>query len=271
MRRRCLQIVGVEFSAPGACNYSRLAEVWLYSARKAHPDAKVKLKQVASQPSRTTHQRRNQYKLVEWNKVVQAATEDTILMDVDMVVYHDISDVFEKDFDVCYTRRTATRMPLNGGVLFVKPTKAAREFFTQWLKVDAELLQKRNRYQPYIRKYGGQNQASFGWMLERGKYDAKIKHVDCTWYNCCNEEWPGINDATRVVHHKGALKRICSRSGEYRAYHPKYEVALKKWKAMEREMLESKGIDADAAVTKGDEEWLRKKNKRRKVMSRNRR
>ena len=265
-----MQIVGVEFSAPGACNYSRLAEVWKYSAQKAHPEATVKLKCISPPANRTTHQKRNQHKLVEWNKVIQAATEDTVLMDVDMVVYHDIGDVFDKDFDVCYTRRTATRMPLNGGVLFVKPTKEAKDFFTQWLKIDAELLQKRGKYSPYIRKYGGQNQASFGWMLEKGKYDAKIAHVDCTWYNCCNEEWETINGETRVVHHKGALKRICSRSGDYKAYHPKYETALKKWKAIEREMLESKGIDADAAVTKGDQEWQSKEKKQRKARPRSR-
>lgn len=259
-----MQIIGVEFAASNACDYKRLAEVWEYSARKAHPDATVRLVRLNPPTDRMSHQRRNQYKLEHWYKMVKASTENVILMDVDMVVYGDIGHVFERDFDLCYTRRTATRMPLNGGVLFVKPTEATLEFFRKWLKVDGELLKHRGQYQPYVRKYGGQNQASFGYMLEKGRYAAKIAHVDCTWYNCCNEEWAGIDSKTLVVHHKSALKRICSRSGDYKAYHPKYETALRKWKAMEREMLESRGIDAEAAVTEGEKEWQRKEKKRRR-------
>jgi hypothetical protein len=236
-----VQIVGVEFSAAGACNYSQLAKVWKYSAQKAHPDTKVRLISLKSPGNRTSHQGRNQYKLIEWNKVIQAAEEDTILMDVDMVVYKDIGHVFEKDFDICYTKRTKTRMPLNGGVLFVKPTDKAKEFFREWLKVDADLLKRRNRYMPYVRKYGGQNQASFGYMIEQKRGLAGIAWVECTWYNCCNEEWKDINDETKVVHHKSALKRICSKSGDYKKYHPKYEKALRKWREMEKEML--KGAD----------------------------
>jgi hypothetical protein len=235
-----MQIIGVMFSAPGACEYGRLAKVWEYSARKAHPDATVKLIKKKDAAGKTSHQRRNQYKLEEWNRQIQAATEDTILMDVDMVIIKEIAHVFEREFDICYTQRTKTRMPLNGGVLFVKPTRAAKTFFEEWVKVDAELLLKRGRYTPYIRKYGGQNQASFGYMLENKKANKRIVNtcidkVPCTVYNVCQEEWHAVDDGTRVIHCKSGLKRILSQSGEKRPMHEKYRKAVDLWKAMAKE------------------------------------
>lgn len=248
-----LQIVGVQFAAAGACDYKRLAAVWKYSAQKAHPHAKVKLLQIENPQGRTSHQRRNQHKLETWNNVVQKADCNTILMDVDMAVFRPIDDVFDAEFDICYTRRTKTRMPLNGGVLFVKPTDLAKSFFKAWQAQDLVVLRQRNRYQEWVRKYGGQNQASFGYMLERGGHPARIASVECTVYNCCNEEWGAINDETRVVHYKGALKRICSQSGGRRAHHPKYDAALAKWKALEREM--KTGDNGDPVSTTVEETW----------------
>lgn len=235
-----MQIIGVMFSAAGACEYQRLAKVWEYSARKAHPEATVKLIRKKDRPSKTSHQGRNQYKLTEWNKQIQAATEDTILMDVDMVVMQEIGHVFERDFDICYTERTKTRMPLNGGVLFVKPTAAAKAFFTEWARVDAELLKNRNRYVQYIRKYGGQNQASFGYLLDNKKrnkcvVNTCVDKVPCTIYNVCQEEWHAVDDSTRVIHCKSGLKRILSQSGEKRPMHEKYRKAVDLWKAMSKE------------------------------------
>ncbi len=231
-----MQIVGVMFTAPGACGYQRLANVWQYSARKAHPEAVVRLLRPPHLSQRSTHQERNQYKLEQWNRAVQTATENTILMDVDMLVLQEIAHVFQHDFDVCYTRRTKARMPLNGGLLFVKPTESAKRFFCDWTALDERFVTQCAEYRRYIRKYGGQNQASFGYMLEHYPCLCRIRSVPCTLYNVCQEEWGRVNSQTRVIHLKSSLKRICSATGADRPIQRRYERTIAMWKAMESEM-----------------------------------
>lgn len=119
----------------------------------------------------------------------------------------------------------------------MKPTDLAKSFFKTWYKMDEKLYLSRGQFSSFIYRYGGQNQASFGYMLEKGKHPAKIKSVPCPIYNCCNESWKGINGETRVIHCKGPMKRYLSRKGEKKHLKPEQEVIAKLWKNMEKEML----------------------------------
>lgn len=236
-----MRIIGVEFADKNACSYDRLAAVWKYSAQKAHPEAKVDLIHLPSPKRHTSHQERNHIKLKVWRNEVLNSEEDIVLMDVDMLVLKDISHIFDKSFDVCYTKRVGTKMPLNGGVLFVKSTDLAKHFFKKWYKQDETVLRSRGNFGTFVHRYGGQNQASFGYMLEKGKHPAKIIHVPCPIYNCCNESWKDVDDTTRVIHCKGPLKRYLSGANPNKNLRPEQERIVKLWKIFEEEMKNGRG------------------------------
>ncbi len=227
-----MQIVSVVFGKPV---YHRLARVWEWSTRRHHPDATVKLVDVGGETQ--DHQSNNEYKLTKWARIVEETDDDLILMDSDMLVLGDISHVFEQEFDVCYTKRTRSGMPLNGGVLFVRPyNPGVREMFRDWLKVDAGVRRgKYKEYKKWITKYGGQNQASFGYMLDKCLLNIRVAHVPCTSYNCCQEEWRFVDDSTRVIHVKSSLRKSVQR-GSTQARR-KLQKALSLWYEAENQML----------------------------------
>jgi len=240
-----VKIVSVYFDYNNMDNYKRLAEVWEYSARKHNPGATVELIK-GEAPKKRDRQKDswiyNDYKLIKWVEVATSTEEPLILMDADMLVIGDMTDVFELDFDICYTERTKSNFPLNGGVLFIRPTAKAKKFMQEWLELDKRMLKSHSMYFQYRVKYGGMNQASFGFMIEQRKKIARIATVPCTKYNLCDEEWRGIEDDTRAIHIKGLLRRVClgaKRPVNKQAF-LQFEKCLQLWKQYEAEFLNFK-------------------------------
>lgn len=240
-----MKIRAVHFDYFDNDNYKRLADVWEYSAKKYNPDADVKLitvdfKKVGNDIKDSWVY--NDHKLSIWRDEIIASDDDIVVMDADMIVLGDISAPFKKDFDICYTARTRSRYPLNGGVIFAHPTEGAKKFVKEWYALDKEMLSGHGFHQRYRVKYGGMNQASFGAMIEAHKQKCKLETVTCSEYNLCDEEWKYFDDNVKILHVKGALR--CAVLGNVIPKNKKYadriDIPKRVWQTLEAELKEGK-------------------------------
>jgi len=182
----------------------------------------------------------NNYKLKVWNKAVQNATSDLILLDADMFCRGDLSKVFDQDFDIAYTTRTSGQPPINGGVIFVKNTIKAKQFFKEWTAADDRMLADIVFHDQYRTRYKGMNQSSFGYMLENRKLTKAILHsLPCAEYNACVEDWPNFKKA-KLVHLNGFLGNdVLSRPETM----PEWETAF--FKEYDPPQKKGKSVDVD--------------------------
>jgi len=206
-----LKIVSVQFDYRGVNKYNILSKVFEYSVRKNCPNAELELLKV--KPPETRRKARsksfasNTLKLGLWLDVLKKTDDNVVFMDCDMIVLKDVSEAFNYDFDIGYTVRTNSSIPFNGGVVFVKNTKKAIKFIETWKEINKQMYDNYTFHMPYRNKYAGMNQASFGYLLEKKNYDAKLKPFKCDIWNACDDNWRNISKDTKVIHVKGGLRR----------------------------------------------------------------
>lgn len=142
----------------------------------------------------------NHFKLKEWASRIDG---DTILVDSDMICVQDIACGFDlvDHIGICERRG---KMPLNGGVIFVRDTPQAHAFIEQWIQVDERMMKDPAFHKPWHEKYAGMNQSSFGWMIENGYND--LVTILPEEYNHC-EPWDRCDQA-KMIHVKGQLRRM---------------------------------------------------------------
>jgi len=148
----------------------------------------------------------NTHKLAVWNDIVQSADEDLILCDCDLMAMESILDAFDTPFDIGYTIRSGP-IPLNGGVVFVRNTPAAKTFFREWLKINDMMFQSPAIHEPWRAKYAGINQAAFGYLLEKRPFPVRMTALPAI-YNGCDGEWGNLQNC-RIWHIKSELRRYC--------------------------------------------------------------
>lgn len=155
----------------------------------------------------------NTAKLRKWVDIVVNSEDPLILLDCDTLVLKDVSHVFDKKFDIAYTHRSnGVRLPLNGGVLFVRPSEKVKDFFRKWMWINDKMIHDKVFHLPWKRKYEGINQASFGRMLE-SDHGLNVISVPCAKYNACDVvDWEDITGA-HVLHIKSELRSSCFNSG----------------------------------------------------------
>ena len=149
--------------------------------------------------------RNNSFKLAKWIEIVEAATEPVLLMDADMLCLRSLDGAFDAVEHVGITWRDpkyASPSPLNGGLVFVRPTEWAKDFFRLWGKVDERVLRDQGFARKYRVKWSGQNQAALGAMIETGKAE-KLTRLECQDVNLC-EPWAHL-DKARILHNKGRM------------------------------------------------------------------
>lgn len=156
----------------------------------------------------------NTKKLDIWRDFINKCEngENVIIIDSDMIILEDISEVFNKDFDICYTRRSNTKTPINGGILFVKVSDKTKNFFNEYVKINYKMFIDENFHKIWREKYKGMNQAAFGYLLKNySDKNLKFSNVPCEIYNACEPEWKNINTKKiKVLHLKGVMHKICS-------------------------------------------------------------
>jgi len=199
-------------------DYHRLIEVFEYSLHHHVPDADIRARIIEPPDHRGAVKipfLSNTYKLAFWVAAVEEAYldgENLILSDSDMLCTGNPEPVFEREFDIAYTvRDDHTNIPLNGGVVYVKPTEAARRFMQEWLKIDERMYEDWNFHQPWRIKYAGQNQASFGYLLENPVEGVTLLELPTRIYNAVNTDWHRIGSDTVFIHIKSQLRKAVLR------------------------------------------------------------
>lgn len=228
-----MRLVTVSFNYPKQLkrpDYARLLDVFEASVKRHIPGCEMRSIRMDPPDHRGVRKvpfLSNTKKLQIWTQEVRSAVadgENLIVADCDMLCTGDPSHVFQdKGFDVAYTvRDDHTNIPLNGGILFVRPTEASVRFFDRWAEVDTAMYEDWNMHVPWRIKYAGMNQASFGYLLEnQGEVPGvRLKELPTRFYNAVNTDWHRITSQTVFIHIKSKLRKYVLNStppnGNYR-------------------------------------------------------
>ncbi len=196
--------------------YGRLARVLEHTAGVHCPDWQIRIERLKAPPAFTSalgvHSHVTNSQKLEWWRGVVTAAEDgdrVLLIDADMMITRPLDPVWDRPFDLAYTIRTEGRLPLNGGVVFLRVTPAARRFVDRWFAMNQRFLANANDHRAWRLKYAGINQASFGYMLERERDPGlALERLTCHEWNAENTAWAKFDPAfTRIVHLKSGLRR----------------------------------------------------------------
>ena len=228
MSSRPPQLCAVHFGSGGAGDqYGRLARVLEHTAGVHCPDWTITVERsdrVAPYASHLgVHSHVTNSQKLEWWREIVAAAEDgdrLLLIDADMMITRELEEIWDLPFDLAYTMRETGRLPLNGGVVFLRVSPATRRFVDRWLEVNLKFLGDSVAHRPWRVKYAGINQASFGYLLERERHGLELRRITCREWNCENTTWATFDPAvTRIVHLKSGLRRALFGAPDVRREH----------------------------------------------------
>lgn len=126
--------------------------------------------------------------------------------DCDLMFLKSIESISNYDFDIAITTRN--KMKYNTGLWFMRPTKAAQKFIIQWIIKTNYLKDNFCEKEGYCWEFGGIDQAALHDTIKKNK-KAKVLELPCVEWNATQSEWKNINDHTRVIHIKSALREFC--------------------------------------------------------------
>lgn len=221
--------------------YGRLARVLEYTAGVHCPAWRIVVERLPKPAAYTSalgvHSHvTNTQKLEWWNEIVARAEDGdrVLLIDADMMIVRPLEDVWRIPFDVAYTMRESGRLPLNGGVVFVRVSPATRRFVDRWTTTNRRFLADAAAHRPWRTKYAGINQASFGFMLERERdHGCALERLTCLEWNCENTTWAHFDpNVTRIVHLKSGLRRALFGAPREQREH---ERLIRIWNGLEAE------------------------------------
>lgn len=235
-----MQIVTVAFNSDlgNSYDYLLLKDVFKKSCEIHMPD--VEFIEYLMEPSKKDAGRAynftyNSDKLKIWMDHMEQADQDVIFADCDMLCVKPAYHAFDKPFDIAYTARTVVqRIPMNGGIVFARPTEGARRFFREWYRLNMILYKNPGKHQPYRERWAGMNQSAFGCMMENmDKYNFNIHKYYTREWNAVDTDWGKIDQDTVFIHYKSALRKLVLRKCPPTA---KYKTAIMEWNKV-REMI----------------------------------
>ena len=239
------RIITVQFDYQND-TYALLLKMMEYSVKRNMPNTVMDMVIAPAPPyvnrSLPRNFTSNTKKLEYWVKMLNEAKdgEEIILMDCDMLLIGDISCAFKEEFDIGYTFRERTHIPMNGGVIFLRVNERSREFIRLWKEVNDRMFRDDTFHRVWRSKYSGMNQAAFGCLYETITYKADVKGFPCSKYNIANEEWAFIGSHSLCLHIKSGLRKLCieySRGGDYKKhYHPSMSGPFEYWKTYYHDM-----------------------------------
>lgn len=152
----------------------------------------------------------NTAKLRAWTKFIRETDDDVILADCDMFCIGSAARAFDIEFDIAYTKLTVPQRgrPLNGGIVMVRNTIAARRWITRLMWVNEAMYTDPAFHQRWRRKYAGMNQSAMGYMIETAPIgDCAVHAYSTSEWNAVDCDWRVIDESTVFVHMKSALRR----------------------------------------------------------------
>lgn len=241
-----MRIITVQFDYDGQDDYKRLYTAFKNSCAIHASDSELICLHL-SPPIESRAIRRsfisNTIKLEAWIRALKESSEDTLLVDCDMIMTAPIDDVWDMDFDIAYTYREEGRKskvqatyklvkgrkvrtgpkphpdaigldcrdsrwpPINGGVMFIRPTEKSISFIQKQLEINNKMMNDKAFHNKWRAIYCGINQAAFGYMLETNLVDCNLLKLNCTEWNSCDGTWHLYEEGfTRMVHIKSALR-----------------------------------------------------------------
>lgn len=225
-----MKIISVSFDYAASTDYARLMAAFRASCARHMPAVAIEELRLSApmiRPGKTRGEASNTHKLRAWVKAIDHAAETVCFADCDMLALRSIEDVEALDFDLAYTVRTKGWPPMNGGVVFVRPTDMGRALVKRWNQINTQMYRDDVLHNFWKRKYAGMNQAAFGCLLANHGTRARIITLPCAEWNACNEDWATINGSTRLMHIKGELRRMVL---GYVATPPALERAVREWR-----------------------------------------
>ncbi|HET6499032.1 MAG TPA: putative nucleotide-diphospho-sugar transferase [Coriobacteriia bacterium] len=227
--------------------YAELSRVFRASCARNMPGVtfeEIKMRPPAGIPGKRTAYTSNNAKLREWEKAVRAAGEPLILSDCDMLCLQSVEDAFhlaewggyetpiDQPWDIAYTQTSNPRLPINGGVIFVRPTAAAKAFFRRWREVDLQMYRDPVFHEPWRRATCGMNQASFWYLVKKElpQIGARVIALPCREWNACQDDWADIGPECRMLHVKGTLRWAVLGSTPVEDLPPELRKAARIWR-----------------------------------------
>lgn len=205
-----MQIVTVCFDYDDRPEFAKLLEVFRYSVKKHMPDSDyIEYRDKPPEYDGRNHgYLDNTFKLKIWAEHMAGTKENTIFIDCDMMALRNAKHAFYEKFDIAYTACPDGYMvPLNGGVIFAKPTELAREFFSRLRTINDKMYHDYEFHKPWQDKYHGMNQSAMGYILENMCHDINIKKYMTREWNAIECDWRMINDSTVFCHINKQLRR----------------------------------------------------------------
>lgn len=193
-------------------HFARLRRVFEASAREVMPGVRIEVAELTASGSpprlraRARGNRRDDINRAFLTTAAMAwrSPDPVAVCDMDLMFLRPIEDVWERPFDVAVTRRE-WKSPWNTGLWFMRPTEAARTFVAEW----AALARYFALHEPAeVERHSGIDQAALARALDRNT-QACVLELPCRHWNSTQSEWAQIDDETRVVHVKSALRRAC--------------------------------------------------------------
>jgi len=187
-------------------NYEELLRVFLYSAKKHMPNARVVVvRDIPARKGRSVAYNAMTSRLDSWVPVVLKTKGDIILCDVDLIFRADLFKVFDRyRFNVAYTGRVSRKKPINGGVVFIRD--GSQKFVQLWAHVNRKMFKNQKFHNQWRRLCCGMNQPAFWYLLKHpAKHRTRMLQLPCVVYNACEPEWAAMRDP-QVIHLKRDLR-----------------------------------------------------------------
>ena len=211
-----MQIVTVQFNYKNGPDYAELLDVFKKSVSIHQPDAEfveIKIDTPDKEPTKAYFMTYNTIKLRYWVDFLKHTNDNVIFADCDMLMLQSAAHAFDIPFDVAYTaRQIVYKAPLNGGIMFARPTRKAIGFFKELLEINERMYDDESFHGPWMRKYIGMNQAAMGYILENGnRAGAKVHEYLTPIWNAVEGDWQRLNDETVFCHLKGKVRESIQR------------------------------------------------------------
>ncbi len=200
-----MRIVTAVFDYPRFDTYTRCLQAFKASIAATNPNAEllvIDLEPPTPIPGVFQGWINNHVKLKAYSRI--PIDQPTVFVDADTVFLRDVSELFNSTFDVAIGRRPAggrRRVKYNGGVVLFCPTEAARAFMARWVSIDRKMLQDHDFHMKWHRKYNGQNQSSFGCMIELHSAKVRIQEYPTGVLNACEQDWSRVGREVPYILH----------------------------------------------------------------------
>jgi hypothetical protein len=199
--------------------YNQLLKVFETSLKETMPGVNYKCIKIPK-PENIDHKRDTAFAFMAAVKHALYHQKGILAVaDCDLMFLKSIENIKDYSFDIAITTRK--KMKYNTGLWFMRPTKAAQEFLIQWMIKTEYLMKHFCEKEEFCWQYGGIDQASLHLTIKKNE-KAKVVELPCNEWNATQSEWKNVNQHTRVVHVKSALREFCTKPkkkpGEKYAY-----------------------------------------------------